>query len=166
MSERAIVERLEKLEKSNRRLKAGLGLCAAVLVAAVVIGAEQAAGPITARESIRLVDEEGKPRIVLGCDKDGTFLFLNDEAGRIRTSIAAQSKQTYINFKDDQGNTRMVLLLDESGPSMKLRNAEGAPLAAVASDEEGGLVQIVDTAGKSRVIGTLSDVVSEPKAEK
>lgn len=163
MSERAIVERLERLEKSNRRLKAGLGLCATALVATIMIGAEQATGPITARENIRLVDDDGKPRIVLGCDKEGTFLFLNDEAGRLRTSIAAQSKQTYMNFKDDQGRTRMVVLLDENGPSVKLRSTEGAPLATLASDEEGGLVQIVDTAGKSRVIGTVSDVVSEPK---
>lgn len=163
MDEKKIVERLAKLERSNRQLKAGMGLCAAAVIAAAVIGAERAAEPITARDSIRLVDDEGRLRMVLGCDKEGTFLFLNDETGKMRTSIAAQSKQTYMNVKDEQGKTRMVLVCDETGPSVKLKDATGTTLATLASDEEGGLVQIIDTTGKARVIGTTSDVVSEPK---
>jgi hypothetical protein len=165
MDQSMIVERLGKLEKSNRRLKAMVALCAAGLLAAGVIGADRVVQPLTASEQIRLLDQDGRVRMALGCDKEGTFLFLNDETGRMRASIAAQSRQVYLNLKDGEGTTRLVLVCDGSGPSVKVKDARGGTVATLTSDDEGGLMQLVDDTGRARVLGTMSDVISEPKLE-
>jgi hypothetical protein len=163
MSENAVLERLSKLEKSNRRLKVAMAVCGAALVCAMVIGAERAT-PLVTTEYIRLVDTEGKLRAALGSDKDGTFFFLNDPAGKMRVSMATQKDASYVSLKDPDGKTRATVTFDEAGPAMRLKDGGGMNMAVVSTDQDGAWLEVRDGGGRSRVLSTLSDNVAEPKA--
>ncbi len=163
MSENAVLDRLSRLEKSNRRLRVGMLVCGAALVCAIVMGAERAT-PLVTTEYIRLVDTEGKLRAALGSDKEGTFFFLNDPNGKMRVSMATQKDASYVSLKDADGKTRAMVTFDEGGPAFRLKDEGGVAVAVMSADADGSWLEVRDAGGRSRVLSTLSDTVAEPKA--
>jgi len=111
-------ERLENMERElgrvkrrNHKLLGAILLVAGGLIVPAVFETTafraRAQGAGTAKEirakSIVLEDESGKPRAVLGADKDGPTLILYDENGKPRAGLGVG--------KDGPGLT----LLDEKG---------------------------------------------------
>ncbi|MFI5378890.1 MAG: hypothetical protein ACHRHE_06320 [Tepidisphaerales bacterium] len=161
MENQEIVSRLEKLEKSNRRLRWAAAAMGAGLVAAVFLGAEQRM-PEIVTERIRLVDSDGKLRGAMGFDKDGTFFFLNDQNGRMRTSLAAQKGGGFVNIKDDNGKTRTLMSYDENGSVVKAQDDQGL-FSMLIEDQRGPAMQVGQDNGRIRIVAPMIDVLQEPQ---
>jgi hypothetical protein len=78
----AVVARLEKVERQNRRLR-GAGIAVLVLaVAGLLMGQAMPKARIVEAEGFVLKDGAGKVRAELVVDKDGPVLRLSDENGK------------------------------------------------------------------------------------
>ncbi len=79
-------ERLNRLERENRRLKrAGgvvLGVIAALLLMGHVVGEK-----VVEAERFVLLDSSGQPRAVLAVAKGGSGLYLYDNKGKLRAGL-------------------------------------------------------------------------------
>jgi hypothetical protein len=123
----AIMQRLERLEKENRRLKR-LGLAAlAILGAALVMGQSPTKRTLEANEFI-LRDASGSVRATLKMDKGEPLLSLLGSNGK------AEAAPEQIDFADSNG-TRRVMLGSHSAIYHQL--AEGK---TVFTDEGPGLL--------------------------
>ncbi len=159
-------DRLAMLERENSRLKGKvhrqrwallavplIGLACAGLMAAEPRKAE-VADTIDAKK-LRIVDDDGKPRIVIGTIKDKAIIILFDEDGKRRSdwlagkeganfthytstgkdimNIEAGADGTVMDFKDLQGNLRLILGMTDTGkkprkPAVIIYDADGNPL--------------------------------------
>ena len=158
-----VLNRLSRLERSNRRLKYALATCCAGLLSVAYLGAAPTPDKIIKAESIQLVDAEGKLRAALGSDKDGSFFFMNDQNGKMRASMAAQSVGSYMNLKDDAGVTRVIMSHDQEGPAVRLR--DGNSLAVMTWDKEGPILHLQREDGRSRFLTPTNDAVVDPQPE-
>ena len=85
-SREAALERLDRLESSQRRLRAWAVVLSGLLAAALLLGAapaRKAAGPLQAR-TLEIVDEAGRPRIRLALREGTPVLAMLDEQGAVR----------------------------------------------------------------------------------
>jgi hypothetical protein len=165
MNEIDVMNRLGRLERSNRRLKLAATACALGVVAAVFVAAERASGPMAATE-YKLVDDNGRLRGAFGQDKDGTFFYLNDDTGKMRASIAAQKTGTFMNLKDADGKTRAIVSFDEDGPTVRLRDDKSGTTATMLIDDRGPSLQLHDATGKTRIFAPMIDVLEEPRGDR
>ncbi len=161
MENQEIVSRIEKLEKSNRRLRWAAAAMGAGLVAAVFLGAEQRIPEIVTQQ-IKLVDAEGKLRGAMGFDKDGSYFFLNDPTGHRRANIAAQATGGFINLKDDANKTRVLMSYDESGSVLKAQDDQGL-FSMLVEDQRGPAMQVGQEGGRIRIVAPMIDVLQEPQ---
>jgi hypothetical protein len=164
MNDNAILERLAKLEKSNRRLKVGLILCVVLGFSLVLIGAVGA--PLTASmvtaEAFKLVDFNGAERGMFSSNKDGTFFYIKDPAGNMRASMAATADDSYVNVLDNTGKTRIVIRFDnDKGPGLYVKDEAGNVPATLSAGKQGAWLEVKDDANRSRIVATLSDFVTE-----
>ena len=77
-----------------------------------------------------VVDEKGKPRAILGMNKDGPGLALLDEKGNVRASMG----------------------LTEVGPVIALLDEGGKSLAVLKATTDGTGLALLDEGGKGRVL--------------
>jgi hypothetical protein len=150
MTETNVAMRLERLERSNRRLKASLAVTLISVLALAAIGAtEHVPEKITARE-FDVVDGQGRARIVLTAFPagGGATMEVLDAARRIRASITADddgdaslvmrgSEESAVNLHvirggytglamgGPPGSGKLVLSVDPSRPSVDLEDARG-----------------------------------------
>jgi hypothetical protein len=145
--------RLARLEKELTRTKAELGklkrrnlllLRGGVLVVGLAILAWMcldAGRPVQARRSAAahreigakrfvLVDKKGKPRAILGMNKEGPGLALLDAKGNVRASLG----------------------LTEAGPVLALLDEEGRSRAVLRATGEGSGLALLDENGKGRIL--------------
>jgi hypothetical protein len=73
-----------------------------------------------------LVDEKGKPRAILGMNKEGPGLALPDENGKVRASIGVTGVGPVIALLDEGGNSRAVLRATTEGPGLALLHENGS----------------------------------------
>jgi hypothetical protein len=109
---RAVLERLEKIEKQNRWLKR------TVAVATTVVGAIALMGPSAPRPETRIIT--GKPDVIYA-HKFG----LTDEAGRIRAALAMSAEGPTLTLFSDHGVARATLVASADGPRLQLADAKG-----------------------------------------
>ena len=99
----AVVARLEKVERQNRRLR-GAGIAVAVLAAAgLLMGQAMPTVRIVQAEGFQLKDGQGKVRAGLGMDKEGPVLFLADENGKPRAELAVGKAGPGLGLYDENG---------------------------------------------------------------
>jgi len=72
-----------------------------------------------------LVDEKGKPRAVLGMNKDGPGLALLDEKGNVRASLGLTEIGPVLALLDEEGRSRAVLRASREGPGLALLDENG-----------------------------------------
>lgn len=154
MSALSIEERLDRLERGNRRLKilagavivlagGGLLLAAASGVRAQTpawrrtVEAEKfvlrdASGkPLAMMDAtneeptLTLADASGKPRAILGVDADGASLDLWDASGKPSASLGMLKDGPGLVLYDANGNMRAFLDGESDGPSLTLRDSGG-----------------------------------------
>jgi hypothetical protein len=163
MFEQEILNRLARLERSNRRFRIGALALLAGVFGAYFLGAEQRFQDLTV-EQLRVVDAGGKLRGALGSDRDGTFFFLNDPSGNMRTSMAAQKNGTFFNLKDSKEKSRVLLSFDDEGAVISAKDDRGL-FAKLVTDDRGPAVQVGQDGGRVRIIAPMIDLLQEPEKE-
>jgi hypothetical protein len=79
-------ERLDRLERENRRLKRA-GVVVLALIGAVVLMGHVVGEKVIEAERFVLLDSSGQPRAVLAVAKSGSGLYLYDEKGKLRAGL-------------------------------------------------------------------------------
>lgn len=158
MSETELVERLEKLERDNRRLR---GFALAVLVLATALAAIYATQPVpesvTAHE-FNVVDDSGGVRAKMGMLLGKPYITFYDAQSMPRALMGVMSSGApNIYFNDAQGTPRMDMSIGESGPYIMLRDAEGSPDARLEVTTGGQPeISLLDRQGFGLYLGNAS----------
>ena len=82
-----IEERLERLEKQNRRMKLVGGSVLVVAAALIVMACASPAPKALEGEELIIRDSDGKRRATIGVTEDGSLLFFDDERGKRRAVL-------------------------------------------------------------------------------
>lgn len=136
-------DRIEKIEKQNRRLKNYMVFLVLSFLALAVMGAKT--GPndghfrqITA-ERISFVDGAGQERMLIGYSEEGTGIKVLNKAGKkvLGIGINADEEGSGILVADKEGRPRIGLGLDEGVPSVVMINENEKKILAMGGDEKG-----------------------------
>jgi hypothetical protein len=139
----AVIRRVERLERANRRWKYGVAVAAAGLGLVVLLGAvpskkPKVPGEVRARQFV-LVDETDKARAELAAvSENQPQLILSDAAGKPRVLLSlSQHGEPLLSFADAAGHRRIVLKLDLYGTLLRFTDNAGNLRAALAVPAEG-----------------------------
>lgn len=128
-----VLQRLQTLEKQNRRLKRS-GLLVLVLVGSVLFilsAAKHQAMPTAATEIVEaqrfvLKNARGEIRAILGVELDGDpYLSFWDADDHLRIGLGVWTKEPALNIFDSKGNRRLSLYGSVDGPSIEVTDAAG-----------------------------------------
>lgn len=126
MTESEIADRLERLERDNRRLK---GFALGVLVLAAALGGIYAKQPAPNRilaHEFDVTDSSGKVRVILGVDPTGEGLALLGADGEVGAEMTLYpSGNKLIALNDAQDQPRVAMWVDSGEPQISLRDARG-----------------------------------------
>jgi len=143
MEKASLHQRIERIEKQNRRLKTYIALLALSFLFLVGIGAKAGLNDghfhqITA-EGIAIVNGAGQDIILIGSDKAGTGIrILNSEGKRaVGIGIAADEGGSGILVADKEGRPRIGLGMDEGVPSIAITDDNEKKILAMGGDERG-----------------------------
>jgi hypothetical protein len=129
MSNTELVERLERLERDNRRLK---GFAIAALALAVALTTIYATQPVPQRVTAHEFD-------------------VVDSSGRARVSMGMALGEPSVSLSDAQGKVRAEMSIGPSGgPSICLTDAEGQPRVSMGIASRNVFISIYDAAGNGR----------------
>lgn len=146
-----VEERVEKLEnalagakrRSRMLLAAVLVVGAVGVIIAACAGIPAEAAPdkggvhkVVRAERFEVVDQNGKARVTLGADKDGSGLTLWDEKGTPHASLAATKNGSGLVLHDEKGNVRAVLSAFWTGPGLALADENGKLCAGLRADKD------------------------------
>jgi hypothetical protein len=145
----AVVERLEKVERQNRRLR-GAGIAVLVLaVAGLLMGQAMPRARIVEAEGFVLKDAAGKVWAKLDVFKDGPGLGLYDENGKPRAMLSAFKAGPGLSLFDENGKTRTTLDVFKAGPGLALRDENDKLRAGLVVGKDGPGLALYDEAGKT-----------------
>ena len=137
---KTILNRLERVEAQNRRIKrAGIALVA-VVGAALLTGTALSKSPtIVEAEEFHLVDEKGTIRAELLVDPDGVGLALSDGNGHVRVGLTVKANGVSgLAFIDEGGTGRATLGVDRDGSTaLTLFDTHGRSRVATGVDTDG-----------------------------
>ena len=146
-----LLERIERIEKQNRRLKSYMVVLVLSLVALCVMGAKAGIQDGHFRqiiaEGISIVDGAGQELMVIGFAKDeGTGIKILNKAGKrvMSLGIAADEGGSGIMVADKEGRPRIGLGVEGSLPSLAVANEKGKKIVAMGGDESGYGLVIMD----------------------
>ena len=72
-----------------------------------------------------LVDEKGKPRAILGMNKEGPGLAFLDEKGKVRASMGLTEVGPVLALLDEEGHSRAILRATREGSGLALLDENG-----------------------------------------
>jgi len=136
-------ERIERIEKQNRRLKNTMFFLVLSFLALAVMGAK--AGPNDGHfrqiiaERISFVDGAGQERMLIGTSEEGTGIRILNKAGKkaLGIGITGDDGGSGILVNDKEGRPRIGLGLDEGVPSVVMVDENGKKILAMGGDEKG-----------------------------
>jgi hypothetical protein len=135
-----ILERVDKLEKQNGRLRLAVALIAILAGCVLFAGARFGRGRTVTARRIVLKDETGATRAILGMRSAGPGLTLYDASGN---------------------NIEALLSVLQTGPILSLYDAKGVTRVLLGVTPKGATLAFNDPEGKLRAeIGLLSDTPS------
>jgi hypothetical protein len=176
-----MLERLEKLERQNRRLKQ-IGAAALIALSSLILVAQTTTHKTIEANAFVLVDENGSHRaemsmaggipgltiygtgkgnVWLGAGEDGAFVSLQGVGGGMPKTLAtlrAEGRGAYLSLIGEDGGPsgRASIDLRKAGPSLSLETQSGN-LGASSSLNPDALV-IQDEEGFHSVLGVASTV--------
>lgn len=105
------MQRLDRLERENRRSKRAAAALAIGIAAVVLMGQARPATKVVEAEQFVLLDPAGKPRGMLSVSPDGSAgLALVDKDGKPRAELGVEADgRPGLVLKDPDGNQRAVL---------------------------------------------------------
>jgi hypothetical protein len=144
MTERELNERLERLEKDNRRLKR-VGMVAVLIAAG--LGAIAATRPtperITAHE-VDIVGSRGNTRIILSASSNSPSIALVDAQGKPRAAVIVSTDgMASISITDAQGHPSVLM----GEGSLTLSDAQGHPGVGMDVEADGSALVTVGPPG-------------------
>lgn len=134
-----VVQRLESMERQNRRMKITAVAFFAVAALAIMMG-QAGSGQQTIRgDSFILIGKDGKPRAELSLTDGEPGLWLYRKSGKVAARIAMDvMDQPYLGLDDEEGHRRAYLGLATGGASRltlsQKNSAEQISLAAGPTD--------------------------------
>ncbi|MFI5342135.1 MAG: hypothetical protein ACHQ7N_20145 [Candidatus Methylomirabilales bacterium] len=147
----AVVARLEKVERQNRRLR-GAGIAVLVLAAAgLLMGQAMPKTRIVEAEEFVLRDAAGKVRAMLGATKDWEGLNLYDENDRVRVRLDLRKDGPGLTLYEENGKVRADLGAIKAGPRLILYDENGKPRAGLSVGLLGPGVYLAAEDGVPRV---------------
>ena len=146
---RAVAERLDKLEKQNRRLKYA-GAAALLLVSTALVMGQAAPVPETIEARMFIVrDADGTARAALTVTELGPSLVLYDADGKLRAELTVMETGPRLHLLDADGTMRAGLAATELGPGLVLYDAHGTMRVVLAGAEEGLGLGLYDAHGNT-----------------
>ncbi len=125
-----LIERVEALERENRRWKRTALVVAAVLAAAAMVGMSSPPTKTLDLELLRIVDSHGKARAILGMGDEGPALSLLDEKGRLRANLGIERDGPSLDLLDTAESPRAQLTVDgKQDPHLDFTDAKGVQVS-------------------------------------
>jgi hypothetical protein len=133
----ALVQRIESLERDNRRWKRGATL-AVLLVAAAGLMGHASTRTVDAHKYV-LRDAENRPRAELAMDgKQSLALRFKDESGMPRLTLGIEGESAVVVLNDKSSKPRATLtVLPHGTPSLTMYDEAGKVRAELALSREG-----------------------------
>lgn len=163
----SIEERIQKLERQNRRMKlVGLGLVIVVGATGVLSSAASNAARVDVGNSsatIRaagfvLVDAQGRERASLEMRNGQPQLVMNNSDGAFAAGIGVALSGPQIVLDDLNGKTRARLIVSSNGPALFLDDPNEQPRIMLDALPNGPELDLFGAKGQRRAtLGALSD---------
>jgi len=170
-------ERMNRLEKQNRRLKTCMAVLSVSFLAIVLMGAKAGLHDGHFRqviaEGISIVDDTGREIILIGSKKEeGTGMRILNKAGKriVGIGITADEGGSGILVADKEGRPRIGMGMDEGVPSLAMTNENEKKILAMGGDMMGyGFVVMdeneVERAGMGVKEGNVGVVIYDDKGQ-
>jgi len=170
-------ERMNRLEKQNRRLKTCMALLSISFLALVLMGAKAGLHDGHFRqiiaEGISIVDDTGREIILIGSKKEeGTGMRILNKAGKrvVGIGITADEGGNGILVADKEGRPRIGMGMDEGVPSLAMTNENEKKILAMGGNMMGyGFVVMdeneVERAGMGFKEGNVGVVIYDDKGQ-
>lgn len=113
-----IEERLERLERQNRRLKKGGSVLALALVSAVIMGqvSRQKIPRVIKARKFQVVNKRGNTMVELGSIRPFGYVFVSNRKGKVVASISANhSGDGMIRTTDSESRPLVVITSKKNG---------------------------------------------------
>ncbi|HET9253244.1 MAG TPA: hypothetical protein VFP58_14115 [Candidatus Eisenbacteria bacterium] len=128
--QKSISNRLEKLERENRRLKVYGSVVLLGVAGALCMGLAAAPSKKLEAEVIVLKGSHGKAQMILGVGEEGPALTLVDREGKLRVNIDASADGPGIDLLDAKESPRAQLMVTEDqGPLLNFTDSKGAQVS-------------------------------------
>ncbi len=138
--------RLSRMERELRRWRLG-GTLLLTLTAVVVAGAMAAPAVQEMRvTTLRIVDQQGKDRIVLTAEPKIPDMIFFDPAGKSRLTLdIAEDHKPVLSFSESGKESRLTIGLEEGTPMLNLYDQAGKKRVAFGIPKVGGgIIRILD----------------------
>jgi hypothetical protein len=143
-----ILERLEGLERQNRRLKQTLAVAFVLLGSLFFMGAGKKGHVVQATEFL-LKDADGRVRAALRMGSAGAYLaFYNSDGKAARGLLGVLPSGPALGLYDGKGKTRVSLGLTEKGANLTFHDSDEKLRAELGMLEEGPNLLFLDPDGK------------------
>ena len=144
-------QRLETLERSNRRLKKSLIALGTTMAVMLVMGAKMGMNDgyfrnITAG-SVTIIDKTGKELVTIGKQDDlGSGIRIYNDQGKrvVGIGISADQRGSGMLVADNNGVPRFGLGMDGGVPSIAITDGSGNKIMALGGNEQGYGLVIMD----------------------
>jgi hypothetical protein len=122
----AVLERLETLEKQNRRMKAAMTLLMIFASCLVMTSAAAHKARTVEATQIALKDGAGTTRALLGMRSSGPGLALYDAKGdKVQALLTVLQTGPTLGLYDAEGNTRVLLGVTPKGSTLAFNDPQG-----------------------------------------
>jgi hypothetical protein len=126
----SLSNRLDRLERENRRLKVYGSAVLLGVAGALCMGLAAAPSKKLEAEIIVLKGPHGKAQMILGVGEEGPALTLVDKDGKLRVNIDASVDGPGIDLLDAKESPRAQLMVTEDqGPLLNFTDSKGAQVS-------------------------------------
>ena len=149
-----VFERLEKLEKQNRRLKRAAALFVIFTSSLVLMSAAGHKGRTVEARQVVLKDDAGNTRAVLGMRSAGPGLTLYGPDGdKVEALLTVLQTGPVLGLYDADGTTRALLGVTPKGASLTFNDAEGKLRAEMSFSGDAPQLTFFDREGNPVYVG-------------
>ena len=153
---KTIEQRIEALERQNRRLKLVGGTTVGLVLAALAVGqatskkAEPPAwkGRVIEAEKFVLRDKNGKARAALRTFRDSAGLVMYDKDGKTRLDLTMDKVGPALVIRDANGKTRITLGECLGSADLRMNHSNGKRSVSLSTNLLGPNLELMDSNGK------------------
>jgi hypothetical protein len=147
------IDRLARLERSHRRLQRITLVLCLLLVSGTIIAATTPPGETLEAKSLKIVDHEGKPRVLLTASTGVTVL---DSAGKPRAVLGVDAEGPGLVLFGGKAIGRAILNINKDGPALTFTGAGNVLRAVFALIPRGPGLVLFDEQQNERAMLTVS----------